>query len=120
MKVKLSVSFRFEASHKLSHLAPSHPCHNLHGHSYEAEVEVTGKVNPETGFLLDYADIRALLKPIISQLDHTHLNDVPGLEMPTTELIAQWLWQRIKVKLPVISKITIRETPFTCCEYWGE
>ncbi len=119
MRVTLTKQFRFEASHRLDHLPVDHPCHNLHGHSYQVEVTLTGDVNPATGFLIDYADIKRSVQPIIDQLDHSHLNDVEDLRYSTTELIAEWLWQRIKPRLPDLTKITIMETATTRCEYTG-
>ena len=120
MKVSLSRKFRFEASHCLSHLPEDHPCHNLHGHSYNLEIEVSGEVDEESGFLVDYAEIKRAVGPLLDQLDHKHLNDIEGLEKPTTELIARWLWKRISASLPQLSKISIQETPATRCEYQGE
>ena len=120
MKVTLSRTFRFEASHRLSHLPEDHPCHHLHGHSYQLEIQVSGDVDEKSGFLIDYAEIKSAVKPLLQQLDHKHLNDIPGLEKPTTELIAQWLWERLGNPLPQLSLIAIQETPLTRCEYRGE
>lgn len=120
MKATLSRKFRFEASHCLTHLAEDHPCHDLHGHSYNLEVAVTGEIDPESGFVVDYADIKRAVQPLLERLDHKHLNDIEGLEKPTTELIARWLWQKIIPVLPQLSLIAIQETPSTRCEYRGE
>ncbi len=120
MIVTLSHQFNFDASHQLDHLPPHHPCHNLHGHGYVVFVEVTGEVDPATGFLIDYREIYDAVKPLIDQLDHHHLNDIEGLTIASTEYIARWLWERIKPKLSGLGKITISETPLTRCEYRGE
>jgi 6-pyruvoyltetrahydropterin/6-carboxytetrahydropterin synthase len=120
MLVTLSQQFHFDASHQLSHLPADHPCHNLHGHGYTVIVEVTGEVDPKTGFLIDYREIHEIVKPLIDQLDHHHLNEVEGLTLTSTEYIARWLWERIKPKLPILSKISISETPLTKCDYRGE
>ena len=120
MIVKLTKNFSFEASHRLDHLPQDHACYNLHGHSYRVRVEVTGEVNEKTGFLLDYADLKKIIKPVIKQLDHKHLNDVAGLEITSTEHICRWLWERLKPNLPILSKITIFETDSTSCEYTGQ
>ncbi len=120
MKVTLLRKFRFEASHRLMHLPQDHPCHNLHGHSYHLEIQVLGEVDEESGFLIDYAEIKAAIQPLLSQLDHKHLNDIPGLEKPTTEFIARWIWKRLHPALPQLSMIAIQETPTTRCEYRGE
>ncbi|MDZ4723571.1 MAG: 6-carboxytetrahydropterin synthase QueD [candidate division Zixibacteria bacterium] len=120
MKVTLTKEFRFEASHRLDHLPPSHPCYNLHGHSYRVLIQVHGKVDETTGFLIDYADIKRIVDPIVSRLDHTHLNNVDGLSITSTEFIARWLWERIKPNLAILSKIIIEETQSSSCEYSGE
>ncbi|UCC43759.1 MAG: 6-carboxytetrahydropterin synthase QueD [Candidatus Zixiibacteriota bacterium] len=120
LKVSLTTRFRFEASHRLEHLPASHPCHNLHGHSYEVGVEVSGEVDEATGFLIDYSDLARIAGPVVRQLDHKHLNDVEGLDITSSEHIARWLWVRIKEKLPILSKITIYETGDCSCEYSGE
>ena len=119
MKVKLQKYFTFEASHRLDHLPETHTCLNLHGHSYRVLVEVSGEVNEETGFLIDYADIKKTVKTIIMRLDHIHLNDIEDLEISSTEFIARWLWDKIKPELPILTKITIFETDSTSCEYEG-
>ena len=120
MKVRLTKGFHFEASHRLDHLSTDHPCYNLHGHSYRVVIEVAGEVNPKTGFLIDYADIKKAVLPIIDQLDHKHLNDIEDLELTSTEYICAWLWRHIKPNLPILTKITIHETGSNSCEYTGE
>lgn len=120
MKVRLSRMFRFEASHRLEHLGKDHECYNLHGHSYRVEVEIYGDVDETTGFLTDYSEIDRLARPIIKQLDHTHLNDVENLALSSTEFIARWLWTKIKPVLPLLSKITIYETDSSKCIFEGE
>lgn len=120
MKVRLTKQFLFEASHRLDHLSPDHPCYNLHGHSYRVEVEIFGDVNEQTGFLIDYADIKKAAAPVIALLDHRHLNDIPELPTTTTEHICRWLWGRLKTSLPMLSRITIYETHSTSCTYEGE
>ena len=120
MNVSLTSQYRFDASHALTHLPPSHPCHHLHGHSYLVEIEVTGAVDPGTGFLIDYAQITAVVEPLIRLLDHHHLNDVEGLEIASTEYIARWFWQRLKPLLPTLTQITVHESPTTRCSYRGD
>ena len=120
MKTRLTHEFSFEASHRLDHLGPGHPCFPLHGHSYIVELVIEGEVNPTTGFLMDYADICRAADPVIKRLDHTHLNDVADLHFTTTEHIARWLWIRLKDVLPQLIEITIRESRSTACTYRGE
>ncbi len=120
MKVRLTKRFRFEASHRLDHLGKEHPCYNLHGHSYRVDIEVYGEVNETTGFLIDYADIKRIVAPIVKRLDHTHLNDIEDLKYTSTEHLAHWLWVRIQKQLPILSRIIIHETDLSRCEYSGE
>lgn len=120
MIVTLAKEFHFEASHRLLHLPDSHPCHHLHGHSYRVIVEVTGEVDTKTGFLIDYADLKAVVQPVINRVDHKHLNDIPGMTYTSAEDIARWLWDNLKPSLPLLSRIIIHETASTRCEYWGE
>lgn len=120
MKVRLTKEFHFEASHRLDHLPIDHPCHQLHGHGYRVAVEVYGEVDSQTGFLIDYADLKRIVRPVVAQLDHQHLNEIEGLTLTTAEHIAAWLWKKIKPQLPILSRITIYETATTRCEYTGE
>lgn len=118
--MRLSHEFLFEASHRLEHLGPDHPCYPLHGHSYRVEIIIEGAVDAKTGFLMDYADIGKAAWPVIKRLDHTHLNDVSDLPLTTTEHIAYWLWQQLKLVLPHLVEITIHESQATACTYRGE
>jgi len=112
--------FNLEASHSLPNVPDLHKCKRLHGHSYRVEVRVRGPVRDETGWVMDFADIVDAFQPILGALDHRHLNDVPGLENPTCENIARWIWRRLKPALPLLSGITIYETPDSGCIYQGE
>ena len=120
MQASLIKSFGFESAHSLPHLPPGHKCGRLHGHSFRCEVEVTGEVDPKTGLVTDYADIKAACRPLRDQLDHRHLNEIAGLENPTSEMICRWIWDRLKPALPGLSKITLHETCSARCEYRGE
>ncbi|MFN0002003.1 MAG: 6-carboxytetrahydropterin synthase QueD [Pseudohongiellaceae bacterium] len=112
--------FNFEAAHLLPNVPPGHKCGRLHGHSFRVAVHVAGPLDSSLGWVMDYADIKTLVKPVIAQLDHYYLNDIPGLENPTSEIIARWLWLQIKVKLPQINKIIVKETCTSGCIYTGE
>ena len=109
----------FEAAQRLPLVPPGHPCARLHGHSYRLEVHVAGPVDPRAGWVQDFAEIRQAIQPILEQLDHRCLNDVPGLENPTSENIARWIWPRLKPSLPLLSRIVIRETETSGCVYDG-
>jgi len=120
VKIELRKTFQFEAAHLLPHLPKSHKCRRLHGHSFKVEVAVAGESDPKLGWLMDYADISAAVKPIWEKLDHNYLNEIPGLENPTSENIAQWLWTRLKPKLPFLTEIVVAETCQSRCVYRGE
>lgn len=117
--VSLWKEFRFEAAHVLPHMPPGHKCGRLHGHSFHLEVHLEGPVDNDTGMLLDYADIKQAFAPLESQLDHRYLNDLPGLENPTSENIVRWIWERLKPTLPHLSRLVLRETCTVGCVYEG-
>ena len=118
--MKLTRQFAFEAVHHLPTMPPGHRCRSLHGHSYRVGVEVEGPVDPATGMVIDFGLIAEAFEPIRRQLDHSLLNDLPGLANPTTELLAVWIWQRLKPVLPSLSGLVIDETARNRCEYHGE
>jgi 6-pyruvoyltetrahydropterin/6-carboxytetrahydropterin synthase len=117
--VELTSSFGIEASHQL-HLAPeSSVCRRLHGHSWKIDVRVGGPVAPDSGWLIDYHDIEAAWEPLHDALDHRHLNEVDGLDNPTSENLAIWIWARLSPALPELVSITVYETCTCRCEYFG-
>jgi 6-pyruvoyltetrahydropterin/6-carboxytetrahydropterin synthase len=120
MKVRLTKDFILEAAQSLTKVPAGHKCARLHGHTFTIEISVEGEVNSETGWLYDHALISAAMKPIIEELDHSYLNDVPGLENPTIEVMAGWLWKKLSPQLPGLAEIVIHETPFARCSYRGE
>lgn len=111
--------FTFEAAHRLPNVPEGHKCSRLHGHSYVASVHVTGPVGGETGWVQDFGDIKAAFKPLENQLDHHYLNDVAGLENPTSEVLAKWIWDRLVDELPNLSEVRVRETCTSGCVYRG-
>ncbi|HXW87637.1 MAG TPA: 6-carboxytetrahydropterin synthase QueD [Streptosporangiaceae bacterium] len=111
--------FRFDAAHQLPRVPAGHKCGRLHGHSYRVEVHVAGPVDPDTGWVADFGDIASAFAPLRAQLDHAYLNDVPGLENPTSEVLAQWIWTRLQPGLP-LSAVVVRETRTSGCVYRGE
>ncbi len=119
MNVELRKTFQFEAAHLLPRLPETHKCRRLHGHSFQVEIAVAGQCNPELGWLIDYADISAAFKPLWEQLDHRYLNDIPGLDNPTSETLAAWIWQRLKPRLPQLVEVIVAETCTARCIYRG-
>ncbi len=118
-QIDLVKEFRFEAAHRLPRVPPDHKCARLHGHSFRIEVHVAGPVNPETGWLMDFADLQQAFSPLMEQLDHHYLNDIPGLENPTSEHLARWIWDHLKDRLPQLVQITVHETCTSRCMYRG-
>ncbi len=112
--------FTFEAAHLLPHVPKGHKCRRLHGHSFMVAIHVEGPVTTDKGWVLDFADIKSAFKPIWEQLDHQYLNEIAGLENPTSENIARWIWPRLKSRLPLLSKVVIRETCNSGCIYLGD
>ncbi len=111
--------FHIEAAHRLPNVPADHKCARLHGHSFRVEVHVTGEVDPDSGWVQDFADIRAAFEAVNEQLDHHYLNDVPGLENPTSENLAVWIWNQLLPDLPMLSKIVVQETCTCGCSYEG-
>lgn len=111
--------FTFEAAHRLPFVPEGHKCYRLHGHSFMAQVHVRGEVDPQTGWIVDFADIKAAFKPLHAQLDHNYLNEIRGLENPTSENIAVWIWERLEGVLPGLCRVMVRETCTSGCVYTG-
>jgi 6-pyruvoyltetrahydropterin/6-carboxytetrahydropterin synthase len=118
--VELVKDFRFEAAHYLPNVPAGHKCRRMHGHSFRGEVALRGTVDPNTGWLLDFADVKRAIDPIVARLDHYLLNEVDGLDNPTSERIAVWMWQRLAPSLPQLYRVSIEETCTTRCNYFGE
>lgn len=112
--------FTIEAAHRLPNLPETHKCTRLHGHSFRIEVHVSGEVNKDQGWVQDFGDISQAFKPIFDQLDHYYLNEIEGLENPTSENLARWIWVRLRPSLPMLSKLIIRETCTAGCVYIGD
>lgn len=120
MTMEVFKVFGFEAAHYLPNLPDDHKCRRMHGHSFRVEVYVAGPVGEETGWVMDFADIKVHFKKLEERLDHRLLNEIEGLENPTSENLARWIWRRLKPGLPGLSKLVVRETCTTGCVYRGE
>ncbi len=111
--------FRIEAAHQLPHVPEGHKCGRLHGHSFVVKIYVAGEPDARTGWIMDFADIKKVFKPLYDQLDHHFLNEVPGLENPTSENLAVWIWKQLKPDLQLLSKVEVSETCTSACIYEG-
>jgi 6-pyruvoyltetrahydropterin/6-carboxytetrahydropterin synthase len=112
--------FSFEAAHRLPNVPPGHKCARLHGHSFHVRVSVEGTLGDTSGWVMDFADIKAAYAPIHDRLDHRYLNEIPGLENPTSEVVAQWIWRELAPALPGLASIEVRETCTAGCIYRGD
>jgi 6-pyruvoyltetrahydropterin/6-carboxytetrahydropterin synthase len=117
--MELFRDFRFEAAHLLPNVEPGHKCARLHGHSYRVSVHVTGDVDPRTGWVMDFADLATAFEPVYDQLDHRYLNEVEGLDNPTSEVLAAWIWDRLAPQLPGLDAVVVHETCTSGCIYRG-
>lgn len=117
MKYSLKHKFRIESARFLPLLPKNHPCSQTHGHSFEITVQLVGELDAELGWLVDYHEIQQKVQAVLKEIDHRLLNDVPGLENPTTELLTQWLFKKIKKELPTLTQVFVKETPDTECSY---
>ncbi len=111
--------FTFEAAHRLPHVPADHKCSRLHGHSYQVAVHVEGEVDERAGWAMDFADIECAMKPVLARLDHYYLNEIEGLENPTSEVLARWIWERLEGGLVGLAQVTLRETCSSGCTYRG-
>jgi 6-pyruvoyltetrahydropterin/6-carboxytetrahydropterin synthase len=111
--------FTFEAAHRLPRVPEGHKCSRLHGHSYRVTVHVEGIVDQEHGWVMDFGDIKVAVGPVVDRLDHYFLNEIPGLENPTSENLARWIWNELEPHIPALSQITVRETCTSGCTYRG-
>ncbi|MBW2939639.1 6-carboxytetrahydropterin synthase QueD [Zhongshania aquimaris] len=111
--------FTFEAAHRLPNVPRGHKCARLHGHSFLVRIVIEGDIDPHTGWLMDFSEVKKVFAPIYDQLDHNYLNDIKGLENPTSENIAIWIWDQLKPLLSALSRVEIRETCTSGCVYKG-
>ncbi len=120
MEAELVKTFRFEAAHSLSGAPAGHKCRNLHGHSYRVDIHVTGKTDPQTGWVIDFGEIKRIVGTLLDTLDHRNLDDVPGLENSTSENLCKYIWDRVKAALPQLSAVVVWESDTSRCIYRGK
>jgi 6-pyruvoyltetrahydropterin/6-carboxytetrahydropterin synthase len=117
--IELVKEFRFEAAHWLPNVPDGHKCRRMHGHSFRGEVAVRGAIDARTGWVIYFADLKLAVDPIVKRLDHYLLNEIAGLQNPTSELLAIWIWNQLAPSLPMLNRITIEETCTSRCHYYG-
>lgn len=118
--MRICKELTFEAAHRLPNLPAGHKCSRLHGHSFKVEIHIQGDVDAKTGWVMDFTEIKQAFAPLYEQLDHQYLNEIDGLENPTSENLCRWIWKRLKPRLPRLCRIVIRETCTSGCVYEGE
>lgn len=117
--VELVKDFSFEAAHWLPHVPEGHKCRRIHGHSFRGQITVRGAVDDRTGWVMDFGELRSAAQPIVDRLDHYLLNEIEGLENPTSEVLCVWIWKRLKPVLPLLVRVTLQETCTSRCHYEG-
>jgi 6-pyruvoyltetrahydropterin/6-carboxytetrahydropterin synthase len=113
-------AFTIEAAHRLPNVPQGHKCSRLHGHSFRIELQLSGDADAHSGWIMDFADVKAAFQPTYDRLDHHYLNEIPGLENPTSENLARWIWDQLKPALPLLSKVTVHETCTSGSVYEGK
>jgi len=112
-------TFTLESAHRLPNVPAGHKCARVHGHSFRVELHVSGPVDAHLGWVMDFADVKAAFDPLYRQLDHQYLNEMPGLENPTSEMLAKWIWDRLKPAMPLLAEVIVQETCTSRCAYRG-
>jgi len=112
--------FTIEAARSLPNLPDDHPCKNIHGHSFKIIITASGDIQNNTGFVMDFEDLNQAFHPIHQLLDHSYLNDIEGLENPSSEILCVWIWKKLSKTIPTLKQIEIKETDLTGCIYKGD
>jgi 6-pyruvoyltetrahydropterin/6-carboxytetrahydropterin synthase len=112
--------FSFDSAHFLPNVPEGHKCKNMHGHTYRLRVFIEGNIDPHLGWIMDFKELKDCIGPVIELLDHNLINNIEGLENPTAENITVWIWNRIRPKLPLLSRVELYETPTTGVLYAGK
>jgi len=118
--MRLYKEFSFEAAHRLPNVPAGHKCARLHGHSFQIRVTVDGPVGEQTGWVMDFADLKSAFRPVYDKLDHRYLNEIVGLENPTSENLARWIWRQLHPTLAGLAEVEVRETCSAGCIYRGD
>jgi len=118
--VEIFKTFTLESAHRLPGVPEGHKCARVHGHSFRVELHVSGPVDPHLGWVMDFAEIKQAFEPLFQRLDHRYLNDVPGLDNPTSEQLARYIWQELKPALPLLSRVVVHETCTSGASFAGD
>lgn len=118
--MKIFKKFTFDSAHFLPNVPEGHKCKEIHGHTYKLTVFLEGELEKDLNWVSDFAEVKRVIKPVIDRIDHKLLNNIEGLENPTCEQIAIWLWDKIKGDMPLMSRIELHETPTSGAIYEGK
>lgn len=111
--------FTFDSAHSLPNVPDGHKCKAIHGHTYHLKVFIEGELDAHLGWVMDFAVVKKAIKPVIDKIDHKYMNEIEGLENPTCEMIAKWLWDQIKPEIPKMIRVELHETPTSGVVYEG-
>ena len=111
--------FTFDSAHFLPNVPDGHKCKEIHGHTYHLKVWIEGDLEPHYEWVMDFAVLKKAVEPVIKSIDHKLMNNLPGLENPTCERIAIWLWDKIKPQIPQLKRVELNETPTSGVIYEG-
>jgi len=120
VRTELSKTFYLEAAHRLPNVPEGHKCARLHGHSFEVTLHVRGEVDPKLGWVIDFAEIVKAFAPMHELLDHRYLNEVPGLDNPTSENLAKFILERVTLPGAGLSAVTVSETCTSSCTVYAD
>lgn len=118
--MRIFKTFNIEAAHRLPNVPEGHKCSRLHGHSFLVELHVEGPIDPVFGWVMDFGDLKQRFKPLYDRLDHHYLNDIEGLENPTSENLARWIFQNLRPEVLGLAKVVVNETCTSGAEYTGD
>ena len=111
--------YYLQCARRLPGLPEAHPCSRVHGHTFTIKVTLRGPIDPAYGWVMDFNAMDSAWRPVHDELDHRYLNDVAGLENPTSEALAVWLWRRLQSAMPYLASVSVMEGQDMGCIYHG-
>lgn len=111
MNCRITKSFTLDAAHWLPEVPEGHKCGRLHGHTYTIILGLEGEIDGKMGWVQDFGEVSRVFAPLMDMFDHHCLNEIEGLENPTAEVMAAWIFHRLEKDLPLLADVTVCETP---------
>jgi 6-pyruvoyltetrahydropterin/6-carboxytetrahydropterin synthase len=115
--MRIFKTFNIEAAHRLPNVPEGHKCARLHGHSFRVELHVEGPTDTVLGWVMDFGDLKARFQPLYDRLDHHYLNDIEGLENPTSENLSRWIFEHLRPDVPGLARVVVHETCTSGAEF---